>query len=72
MVNRIDMYCRSIRAARVTLFLLQLTISFKFLKVQLMFVSVVAVFISVVILTRARLDSMGDQTMIDQVCYLSL
>ena len=27
---------------------------------------------SVVILTRARLDSMGDQTIIDQVCYLSL
>ena len=27
---------------------------------------------SVVILTRARLDSMGDQTFIDQVCYLTL
>ena len=27
---------------------------------------------SVVILTRARLDYMGDQTIIDQVCYLSL
>ena len=27
---------------------------------------------SVVILTRARLDSIGDQTIIDQVCYLSL
>ena len=27
---------------------------------------------SVVILTRARLNSMGDQTIIDQVCYLSL
>ena len=27
---------------------------------------------SVVILTRARLDSMGDQTIIDQGCYLSL
>ena len=27
---------------------------------------------SIVILTRARLDSMGDQTFIDQVCYLTL
>ena len=27
---------------------------------------------SVIILTRARLDPMGDQTIIDQVCYFSL
>ena len=42
----IDMYYRSTRVARVTLFQLQLTISFKFLKVQLVFVLVVVVFIS--------------------------